>query len=49
MAHVRRILLLVNTHGQDAVAQALQEAVELGAHGSDYLHHILEHRRALFP
>jgi transposase len=49
MAHVRRILLLVNTHGRDIVAQALQEAVELGAYGSDYLHNILEHRRALLP
>ena len=49
MVHVRRILLLVNTHGRDSVAQALQEAVELGAYGSDYLHNILEHRRALAP
>jgi hypothetical protein len=31
MGHVRRILMLVDTHGRDAVAQALQEAVELGA------------------
>ena len=49
MTHMRRILLLVNTHGRDTVAQALQEAVELGAYGSDYLHNILEHRRALVP
>jgi transposase len=49
MAHVRRILMLVNTHGRDTVAQALQEAVELGAYGSDYLHNILEHRRTLVP
>jgi hypothetical protein len=34
MGHVRRILLLVDIHGRDAVAQALQEAVELGAYGS---------------
>ena len=49
MGHVRRILLLVDTHGRDAVAQAIQEAVELGAYGSDYLHNILAHRRALVP
>ena len=49
MGHVRRILLLVDIHGRDAVAQALEEAVELGAYGSDYLHNILAHRRALAP
>ena len=49
MGHVRRILLLVDIHGRDAVSQALQEAVELGAYGSDYLHNILAHRRALLP
>ena len=49
MGHVRRIHLLVDIHGRDAVAQALEEAVELGAYGSDYLHHILAHRRALAP
>jgi hypothetical protein len=47
MVHARRILLLVNTHGRDTGAQALQEAVELGAYGSDHLHNILEHRRSL--
>jgi hypothetical protein len=41
--------LLVDIHGRDAVAQALQEAVELGAYGSDYLHNILAHRRTLAP
>jgi hypothetical protein len=49
MGHVRRILLLVDIHGRDAVAQALQEAVDLGAYGSDYLNNILAHRRALAP
>ena len=49
MGHVRRILLLVDIHGREAVSQALQEAVELGAYGSDYLHNILAHRRALLP
>ena len=49
MGHVRRILMLVDTHGRDAVAQALEEAIELGAYGSDYLNNILAHRRALAP
>ena len=49
MGHVRRIHLLVDIHGREAVAQALEEAVELGAYGSDYLHNILAHRRALAP
>jgi hypothetical protein len=31
MGHLRRILMLVDIHGRDAVAQALEEAVELGA------------------
>jgi hypothetical protein len=49
MGHVRRILMLVEIHGRDSVVQALQEAVELGAYGSDYLNNILAHRRALAP
>ncbi|MBV8401905.1 MAG: IS21 family transposase, partial [Acetobacteraceae bacterium] len=49
LGHVRRILMLVDIHGREAVAQALQEAVELGAYGSDYLHNLLAHRRALAP
>ncbi|MBV9492359.1 MAG: hypothetical protein JO069_21905 [Verrucomicrobia bacterium] len=49
LGHVRRILLLVDIHGREAVAQALQEAVALGAYGSDYLHNLLAHRRALAP
>jgi hypothetical protein len=49
LGHVRRILLLVDAHGRAAVAQALQEAVGLGAYGADYLHNILAHRRALNP
>ena len=49
MGHVRRILLLVDIHGRDAVSQALEQAVELGAYGSDYLNNILAHRRALLP
>lgn len=49
MGHVRRILLLATGHGRDSVRQALEEAVELGAYSADYLHNILQHRRALAP
>jgi transposase len=49
VGHVRRIDQLIDIHGRDAVAQALEEAVELGAYGSDYLNNILAHRRALGP
>jgi Mu transposase-like protein len=49
LAHVRRIFLLVDSYGRETVAQALEEAVELGAYGSDYLHNLLAHRRALVP
>ena len=41
--------MLIDIHGRDAVAQALEEAVELGAYGSDYLNNILAHRRSLGP
>jgi transposase len=49
LGHLRRILLLVQIHGRDTVAKALEEALELGAYGSDYLQNLLEHRRALAP
>ena len=49
LGHVRRIDMLIDIHGRDAVAQALEEAVELGAYGSDYLNNILAHRRTLSP
>ncbi len=41
--------MLIGIHGRDAVAQALEEAVELCAYGSDYLNNILAHRRTLGP
>lgn len=47
--HVRRILLLTTLHGNQPVAAAMEEAMELGAYGSDYLRNILEHRQALAP
>ena len=44
--HARRILLLAGIHGNEPVAAALEEALELGAYGSDYLRNILDHRRS---
>jgi len=49
LGHVRRILLLVESYGREAVATALQEALELGACSSDYLHNLLQHRPTLAP
>jgi hypothetical protein len=49
LGQVRRILLLAEIHGREAVAAALEEALELGAYGSDYLRNILEHRQVLAP
>jgi hypothetical protein len=49
LGQVRRILMLVDIHGREPAAAALEEAIELGAYGSDYLRNILEHRQALAP
>jgi hypothetical protein len=49
LGHVRRILLLAESYGRSTVATALAEALTLGAIGSDYLHHLLQHRAALAP
>jgi len=49
LGHVRRILLLAESYGRATVATALAEALALGAIGSDYLHHLLQHRAALAP
>lgn len=49
MSHVRRILLLGQHYSQVTVAAALEEALALGAVGSDYLHHLLQHRQSLAP
>jgi len=48
-AHIRRILMLCDIHGRNTVAAALEEALELGAIGSDYLRNLLEHRQTLAP
>jgi transposase len=49
LGQVRRILMLVDIHGREPASAALEEAIELGAYGSDYLRNILEHRQALAP
>lgn len=49
LGQVRRILLLADIHGREAVGGALEEAVGLGAYGSEYLRNILEYRKELEP
>lgn len=49
MNHVRRILLLSAHYSRATVAAALEEALTLGAIGSDYLHNLLQHRQSLAP
>ena len=49
MGHVRRILLLAESYGRSVLAAALEDALDLGAFGSDYLHHLLQHRQAIAP
>lgn len=49
MGHVRRILLLAESYGRTALAAALEDALDLGALGADYLHNLLQHRQALAP
>jgi hypothetical protein len=49
MGHVRRILLLAQSYGRETLAAALEDALDLCAFGSDYLHNLLQHRQALAP
>jgi len=49
MSHVRRILMLEQHYGRATLAAALEDALDLGALGSDYLHNLLQHRQALAP
>jgi transposase len=49
MGHVRRILLLAESYGRSVLAAALEDALDLGAFGSDYLHNLLQHRQAIAP
>jgi len=49
MAHVRRILLLAESCDHKTMVAALEEALELHAFGSDYLHNVLQVRRQIAP
>lgn len=47
--HVRRIVALAEIHGEDAVADAIADAMKLHAIGSDYIANILESRARKLP
>jgi hypothetical protein len=49
MSHVRRILLLAQGYGPGPVAAALEDALDMHAFGSDYMHNLLQHRKAFAP
>lgn len=46
-AHLRKILALVDLHGQQAVARALDDGLELQAFSAEYIAHILSARRRI--
>lgn len=47
--HVRKIMALVEIHGDEPVAKAMHDALELHAIGSDYIANILESRARKLP
>ncbi len=47
--HVRKIVALAEIHGEDAVAEAITDALKLSAIGSDYIANILESRARKLP
>jgi transposase/DUF971 family protein len=47
--HVRKIVVLSDTYGQEAVARAMADAVEYGAFASDYIANLLEQRARFTP
>lgn len=47
--HLHRIVALIDTHGEPAVARAIENAHELGAYSSDYIVNLLEQRARLLP
>jgi len=47
--HLRRIMALAEIHGEDAVASAITDAMQLHAIGSDYIANILESRARKLP
>lgn len=46
-AHLRKIVALLEMHGQDAVARALDDGLELQAFSAEYIAHILAARRRI--
>jgi transposase len=46
-AHLRKILALVDLHGQQAVQRALDDGLELQAFSAEYIAHILSARRRI--
>jgi hypothetical protein len=46
---VRKIVVLSDTYGQEAVARAMADAVEYGAFASDYIANLLEQRARFTP
>jgi transposase len=46
-AHLRKILALVDLHGKESVARALDDAAELQAFSAEYIAHILVARRRI--
>ncbi len=47
--HVRKIVALSEIHGIDALARAMQDAIELQAYSSEYIANILEQRSRILP
>lgn len=45
--HLRKILALVELHGKEAVARALDDGLELQAFSAEYIAHILSARRRI--
>ncbi len=46
-AHLRKIVALVEMHGRDAVARAMDDGLELEAFSAEYIAHILAARRRI--
>lgn len=47
--HIKKIMALLSTYGSDDVIRALEDGVEAGAFGSDYIANILEVRHRISP
>ncbi len=49
MAHVRKIVALVEIHGDDAVVRAMTDALAFEAFSSEYIAHLIDARRRQLP